>query len=124
MNTLQSATSRLAAEGAVLEVWNSPSRSFLVGELQWMDPNRLFWFTAHGDRVEDGHVLDFDFACCADDGNVQFFRSGRLVGKLTGIAAANVEDPEDYTVAFSLWQQVAPRTHSLIERSRARFEPE
>jgi hypothetical protein len=122
MTTLQSATSQLAAKGAVLHVWNSPVRCFLVGELQWIDLNRMFWFTAHGDREDDGHVLEFDRAEFIDGEGVQFFRRGSRVGLLTAIGTAAVDDPEDYSVAFSLWQQVAPCTRPLIERARERFE--
>lgn len=122
MITLQSATSQLAANGAVLQVWNSPVRAYLVGELHWLDPNRMFWFTAHGDREDDGHVLEFDAAEVVDGDAVHFFRRGSRVGRLAGIATAGVDDPEDYTVAFSLWQQVAPRTQPLIRKARARFE--
>lgn len=122
MSTLESATQRLAANGAVLKVWNSPASDYLVGDLQWIDSNRLFWFTAHGDREDDGHVLEFDCAELIDGSGVQFFRRGKRVGWLAEIARAEVDDPEDYAVAFSLWQQVAPRTWSLVERSRARYE--
>lgn len=122
MITLENTTSHLAARGAVLQVWNSPARHYLVGNLDWIDANRMFWFTAHGDREDDGHVLEFDCAEILDGGRVQFLRRGKRVGLLSEIAQAEVEDPEDYSVAFSLWQQVAPRTRPLIDRSRARFE--
>jgi hypothetical protein len=122
MITLQLATSQLAANGAVLTVWNSPARHFLVGEISWIDSNHLFWFTAHGDRVEDGHLLEFDRAELVKGRNVAFYREGKRVGLLADIADAKVEDPEDYSVAFALWQQVAPRTRPLIERARDQYE--
>jgi hypothetical protein len=122
MITLQTATTHLVARGAVLTVWNSPPRHFLVGELCWIDANRLFWFTAHGDREDDGHILEFDRAEFIDGHGVQFFRDAKRVGLLTDIAAADVDDPEDYSVAFALWQQVFPRTRLLIERARSQFE--
>lgn len=122
MITLQSATSQLAANGAVLHVWNSPVHSYLVGDLDWLDENRMFWFTAHGDREDDGHVLEFDMAEFVDGQVVEFFHRGQRVGLLTDIATAKVDDPEDYAVAFSLWRQVEPRTRHLIRRARERWE--
>ncbi len=121
MITLQTAVCQLAARGAVLTVWNSPARHFLVGEVGLVDPNRLFWFTAHGDREDDGHLLEFDRAELGP-GGIHFFRGDDRVGLLTEIAAAGVDDPEDYTVAFALWQQVAPRSRPLIERARGNYE--
>lgn len=122
MNTLQTATTELAARGAVLKVWNSPARHFLVGDLSWIDSNRMFWFTAHGDREDDGHLLEFDRAEVMDGEGVQFFNAGKRVGLMTEIGRSDVDDPEDYSVAFALWQQVAPRTRPLIERARGKYD--
>lgn len=123
LTQLESVTNRLATRGAVLAVWHSPPECFLVGELRWIDSHRLFWFTAHGDREDDGHVLEFDSVEFLAPDRVQFFQQGKRVGLLTDIRGAAVEDPEDYAVAFALWQQVEPRTRPLIERCRSRFEP-
>jgi hypothetical protein len=65
----------------------------------------VFWFAAHGDGETDAHVLAFDRAEFTEDAAVQFWRDGKRVGRLKGIAEANADDHEDYTVAFSIWQQ-------------------
>lgn len=123
MNNLESTSSRLAANGAVLVIDDDRRpEPYLVGDFSWIGANRVFWFTAHGDREDDGHVLEFDRAEFLDGKGVEFLTDGKRVALLTEIARAPVEDPEDYSVAFSLWQQVAPRTRPLIQRSRARFE--
>lgn len=122
MITPQTATAQLVACGAVLTVWNSPPRHFLVGDACWIDANRLFWFPAHGDREDDGHLLEFDRAEIVGERTVQFFERGKRVGLMTDIANSDVDDHEDYSVAFALWQQVAPTTRPLIERARGRFD--
>ncbi len=122
MSTLEKTTSELAARGAVFEVLNGTPDCQLVGELSWLDAHHVFWFVAHGDRENDGHVLEFDRAEVLDPHRVQFYQGATRIGRLTDIASSCVEDPEDYTVAFALWQQVAPRTQGLIRRSRERFE--
>ncbi|PTX92683.1 hypothetical protein DB354_15285 [Opitutus sp. ER46] len=108
----------------MLQVGPAPTRTFLVGSFRWIDAHRVFWFTAHGDRLDDGHVLEFDAAEIVDGGGVQFLAAGRRVGVLIAIGCAQLDDPEDYQVAFSLWQQVAPCTRALIERSCAQFDVE
>ena len=118
MSTLETATEQLASGGAVLRVWNSPAHDFLVGDLRWIDANHLFWFTAHGDREDDGHVLEYDRAELVDGAGVEFYRRDKCVGWLAEIARAEIADHEDYEVAFSLWQQVAPRAEPLLKRSR------
>lgn len=123
MCTLQNATSELAARGAIIEICDGTPECFLVGEFAWLDAHRIFWFIAHGDRESDGGVLEFDRAEVVDGHCVQFVKGTRRVARLTDISSAAVEDPEDYQVAFSLWQQVAPCARSLIQRCRARYEP-
>jgi hypothetical protein len=123
MISLESATSRLVAQGAILTVWNSPASHYLVGELRWIDAHRLFWFTAHGDRPEDGHVLEFDRADACDPATIHFFLRRKRVALLSNIPQAQVDDPEDYTVAFALWQQVAPCTRALIDRAHDALQP-
>lgn len=122
MITLETITSQLTAGGAVLEVWNSPASHHLVGEFRWLGTNRVFWFPAHGDREDDGHLLEFEAAELVNEREVHFLRNGRMVGRLTDIERATVEDHEDYSVAFTLWEQVAPRTRALIDRSREKVE--
>lgn len=91
---------------------------YLVGELDWVDSRRLFWFTAHGDRIDDGHLLQFDGAVALGPQAISFLRDGQAVAHLTSIASAAVDDVEDYAVAFSLWHQTAPACHKLIDEAR------
>lgn len=109
---------KLAAGGAVLTTWNSPAAHYLVGDFEWTDDQRVFWFAANGDTLDDAHVLRFDTAEFAD-GHVRFFASGRLVGQLSPIDRAEVDDRDDYRVAWSIWQQVAPVRRTLLAEARA-----
>jgi hypothetical protein len=124
MCTLQNTTSELAARGAIIEICGVTPEHFLVGEFAWLDAHRIFWFIAHGDRENDGGVLEFDRAEVIDGHSVQFVKGARRIARLTDIASSAVDDPEDHRVAFALWQQVAPCARALIQRSRAHYESE
>lgn len=114
---LQTIASELAAAGAVLHVLCPTPAVYLVGDLQWITPRRVFWFTAHGDRPDDGHVLDFDAANVVAATSVEFVWDGRVVAHLTAIPFADVDDADDYAVAFSIWQQVGPSYRTRIEQA-------
>lgn len=118
---LQSTATDIASSGAVLSVWNSPPVHFLVGDFQWSEPQRIFWFPAHGDTAADGHVLQFDTAEM-NAGAIRFLHRGKLVALLSPIDRAHVEDRDDYRVAWSIWQQVAPVRHALLAEARAACE--
>jgi hypothetical protein len=111
----------LAASGAVMTVWNSPATQYLVGDLQWIEGDRIFWFAAHGDSTADGHVLRFETAELAE-GSVRFLDRGKTVALLSAIERADVDDRDDYRVAWSIWQQVAPVRRSLMAEARAACE--
>jgi hypothetical protein len=108
----------LTAAGAVLTVWNSPATQYLVGDFQWLDGDRIFWFAANGDTTDDGHVLRFDRAE-QTDGHVRFFEREKLIALLSPIERAEVDDRDDYRVAWSIWQQVAPVRRELMAEARA-----
>ena len=116
---LRQTADALAASGAVMTVWNSPAEHYLVGDFSWIDANKIFWFAANGDTRADGHVLEFEEVETGSDGRVRFLREGILVGLLSPIERADVEDPDDYRVAWQIWQQVAPARHALIAEARA-----
>ncbi len=121
MNQIEAATATLVKAGAVLHTWNSPKRTYLIGDISWLGYRRLFWFPAHGDRLDDGRVLDFD--CFARDGDaIDFYKDGTRIARVTDVANADVDDREDYAVAFSLWQHVQPRLKPLIDRARSAYE--
>jgi hypothetical protein len=121
MSTLENTITALVDTGAVLELVGA-ARCFLVGEIAWIGPERLFWYTAHGDCEADGHALDFDVAEVIDPTCVVFGWHGRQVARLTSIHRANVDDYDDYAMAFTIWRQVGPRMKPLIERARRRHE--
>lgn len=111
----------LAASGAVMTVWHSPAMQYLVGDFQWTAHDRVFWFAANGDATSDGHVLRFDDAEASEE-QVRFLRGGQLVGLLSAIDRAEVDDRDDYRVAWSIWQQVAPVRRPLMAEARAAYD--
>ena len=114
-----SAVHRLMTAGAIMTLFGSRPEQHLVGHLEWLGPERLFWFTAYGESVSDGHLLEFDALHAREDRGVFFSRGGSLVSSLTLIEEAEVEDPDDYRIAWQLWQEVAPLRRRLIEASCA-----
>lgn len=112
----------IASGGAIMTLAGSPVQHHLIGQLVWLEPNKLFWFTAHGDSPQDGHLLVFEDSCAVANRWICFFHSGRLVGCLSAIRAAGVADPDDYLIAWQLWQEVAPMRAKLIRNCVAQFE--
>lgn len=104
-----------------MTVWHSPAEHYLVGDFSWLEGNRVFWFAANGDAGADAHVLDFDDVILDDDG-LHFFLEGRRVAVLESIGRARVEDPDDFRIAWQIWQQVAPLRRPLIARMRQAYE--
>lgn len=100
-----------------MTVWHSSPEHFLVGEFAWLTPTRVFWFAANGDSDADVHTLEFEHVIRKRDG-LHFFHDGKQVGQLAPIDQAHVEDPEDFRVAWQIWQTVAPTRRALIDNSR------
>ena len=48
-----------------------------------------------------------------------FHGAGRIAALLTPIEKSAVDDPEDYRVAWQLWQEVLPVRQKLIDRAFA-----
>lgn len=111
----------LVSSGAILTLAGIPVRRHLVGRLVWLASDRFFWFTAHGDTVDDGDVLEFDECHAISDQWICFYRAGQLAACLAAIPAAGLEDPDDYLIAWQLWHEVVPRREKLIWNSLARF---
>lgn len=107
---------RLVPEGSIMTVHQQPPAHFLVGSFRWLEPRRVFWFTACGNSVLDAHVLEFDDTEVVEEFALAFLRDERLVGYLTGIECAGVDDPDDYRIAFQFWQEVAPLRTAFIEQ--------
>jgi hypothetical protein len=110
---------RVVAQGAIMTLPEPPVSRFLVGHFVWMDARRVFWFTAYGDSTADGHLLEFDESLPNENLEISFLRNGRIVGQLTPIEQAGVDDPDDYRIAWQLWQEVAPLRAAMIDNSFA-----
>jgi hypothetical protein len=92
-----------------------PDGAAMVGEMRWIDANRIFWFAAHGDSRRDAYVLDFDEAI-VERNSICFRRNGVVQRVFSVIAEAPIDDPEDYRIAWQLWQQISPLRAPFIER--------
>lgn len=87
----------------------------LVGYLEWLEAGKLFWFTAYGEGSSDGHLLEFDALHVIEGRGLYFSREGKIVTQLTAIDQAKVDDPDDYRIAWQLWQEVVPLRRRMIE---------
>lgn len=111
---LEALVQKLVQDGAIMTLPGQPARQVLIGDLRWMHGG-LCWFAAFGDSPSDAHRLEFTETRVEQRGAIQFFRDQTTTGWLSTIDAAGVEDPDDYRVAWQLWQQVAPLRAKLIE---------
>jgi hypothetical protein len=115
----EACATRTVASGAIMILPGCPVMRFLVGDFVWLEAGRIFWFTAYGDSPGDGHLLEFDDVRMVDGVGVSFSRREKIVGQLTRIEQAGVDDPDDYRIAWQLWQEVAPLRAAMIESSGA-----
>ena len=97
--------------------------NFLVGDFAWLSDRQVFWFIAHGDTEADGRVIEFDEVQVLHRDRVAFVRERKVIAYLVSIDHADVEDPDDYRVAWGIWQQVAPARTALVSKSRSRQSP-
>ena len=107
----------LAAQGAIMTLEGSPVQHFLVGDFAWIGPRHVYWFAAHGDRDADAHLLEFE-EVDREGNHVHFLVSGKRVATIAAIDDTEVDDPDDFLIAWQIWQQVAPMRRMLLERSR------
>lgn len=112
---VRAASEELFAAGAIATLSDEP-RPVLVGEMQWVDDAELLLFTAHGDTRADAHRIRFDEAIVNPSGSVTFLRDHHVAGMLQHIDDADVDDPDDYHIAWQLWQEVAPLRRGFVER--------
>jgi hypothetical protein len=112
---------RLIRAGAVLTVPGPPACRKLVGDLRWEQEGRLLWFAAFGDKPTDAGYLDFDETHIIERCGIYFLKNGSVVGYLSTIEAAGVDDTEDYRMAWKFWEQVAPIRREFIERCYESF---
>lgn len=113
--TAKSASAVLSTNGAIAILTGEP-RPILIGDLQWLDGQELLIFTAYGDAPTDAHRIHFDEALVHDSGNITFMCGGHVVATIQRIEDADIDDPDDYRIAYQLWRDVAPLYRPLIER--------
>lgn len=92
----------------------------LLGDFRWEEPNRIRWFPAFGDRASDAGTFSFHYAH-ADASRAEFRHAGGSQIEMTTIDAADVDDRDDYRVAWQIWQHVAPLQAKLIQAAYARL---
>lgn len=109
------AAQQLVASGAIMTLMQPQREQHLIGYLEWLEPRRLFWFTAYGEGHSDAHLLEFDGEPVIQNSVIYFRSEGKIVSLLSAIDRAEVEDPDDYTIAWRLWQEVMPLRRTLIE---------
>ena len=112
---------RLVQEGAIMTVPGRPDLPALIGDLRWGE-GCVCWFAAFGDSPRDAHRLEFTEAHAVQWHGICFLDGRVTAARLWTIDAAGVEDPDDYRVAWQLWQQVAPLRTALIEECYARLQ--
>lgn len=104
---------QIVAVGAVMTRPDGPLVRELVGALRWTGERELFWFAAFGEKPADGHLVPFDEIEIRSVGAC-FVRAGIIVGLLSPIEKAALDDPDDYRVAWRLWQEILPLREPLI----------
>jgi hypothetical protein len=112
---------KLVQEGAIMTVPGRPGGQALIGDLRWSEGS-VCWFTAFGDSPGDAHRLDFTEAHVVQRHGISFLNGRVTTARLSTIDAADLEDPDDYRVAWQLWQQVAPLRAALIENCYSRLQ--
>ena len=120
MNEAAQAAHRLVSAGAIMTLSEPSLERHLVGYLEWLELRRLFWFTAYGESLADGHLLEFDAMHMVEERGLYFSTAGNIVASLTPIEQAKVEDPDDYRIAWQLWQEVAPIRRAKSRRAARR----
>jgi hypothetical protein len=115
LQRVKSAGEVLFAVGAVASLSSEP-RPRLIGDMQWLEGRELLIFTAYGDGPADVHCLRFDEALLNERGSIIFMCGGHVAGTIQCIEDSDVDDPDDYRIAWQLWQEVAPIYQPLIQR--------
>lgn len=105
---------RLIAAGAILTLPGVPLTRILIGECRLLASSCLAVFPAFGDHVSDLKSVPFDSLRLQPYG-VTFYQDGAIQAFVAAIREARVEDPDDYCVAWSLWQELRPLRQDLID---------
>lgn len=112
---------RLIAAGAILTLPGVPLTRILIGECRLLEPSRVAFFPAFGDKVSDLKSLRFDSLRVHPYG-VTFYEEGSVRAFVAAIREARVEDPDDYCVAWSLWQELHPLRQDMIDEAFDQLE--
>lgn len=112
----RAAAEKLYRNGAILTFVGSPRTDVLLGDMRWADEDTVLFFVAYGEGPPDAWQLRFDSVVVEDDSSVSFSNEGRTMARLRRIEDADVVDPDDYRIAWQLWQQVVPLRRAVIER--------
>jgi hypothetical protein len=118
---VRTAVDALYRAGAIATLATEP-RPILVGDIHWLPGTGLLLFAAYGDGPGDAHLVHFDSAVVNSSGSITFARGSKMEGTLHRIEEADLDDPDDYRIAWQLWQEVAPVHRPLIERCFAAIE--
>lgn len=102
----------LISKGAILTLPGAPLIRHLIGEVRWLSPTQVLVLSAFGETSADVLEVNFDDAEPHLAG-VCFVQGNRVSAFLSLIENARVGDPDDYRVAWSLWQEVRPLRHAL-----------
>ena len=109
------AIEQLVTGGAVL--YTPHSETFvLIGDARWTKNGALLLFSAFGERNEDITCIHDANVARVGESGVMWFQSGAPIFQLSAIEHAPIADPDDYRIAWALWQQVVPLRRELIER--------
>lgn len=111
----RAAVDGLYAVGAIANLSGEP-RPILIGDLQWLEGPEFIIFTAYGDGPSDAHLVRFDEVIVNEQGSITFLSAGHVVGAIHRIGDADVDDTDDYRIAWQLWQDVAPVHQPMIQR--------
>jgi hypothetical protein len=108
----------MAAKGAVLTLPGTPPITILVGRLFFCEPGVALVFPAFGEAPEDTLVLKFDHTAAYPFG-VAFCRGNDVCALLGPIEQARLEDPDDFKVAWQLWNEMEALRSGVTEYSIA-----
>jgi len=105
---------RTYARGAIIS--RVATRPTLLGDFRWEEPDRIFWFAAFGDHTTDARSFVFHHVRIGPEA-LTFLHSDGGEVSMTAIDHAALDDPDDYRIAWQLWQQVAPLHAAFIRRA-------
>jgi hypothetical protein len=86
----------------------------LVGYMELLAAGQLFWCRAFADPERDAELITFDAATIDSLDRIILSENFGTVAVVSGIEKAQVDDPEDYLVAWSIWLEARPLYYDRI----------